>query len=160
MIFFLQDEIRPADMKNVRRKKSWWMKPLRVLGSSIPKIGHSNAKIGKRIGMIMSEDDLSYARKFLECCSDDWGRLINETTIFRTLSPFKDRVDKLHEVLKVWKPKTVWEMGYPGYGGVDPVGLYAFYFATALGVITVLSLAVAIAQTFATFKALDLPSNP
>lgn len=156
MLFFLQDDInKRIDIKN-QSSQNWWIKRLRTTFSSFPATGRSSARIAKRIGMSTSDDDLSYARAFLECCNNDWARLVNGNTLFRTLSPFKDRVDNLHDVLKRWKPKTVWEMHYPGYGGVDPVGLYAFYFAAVLGIVTLISLGVTIAQTFAAFKALDL----
>ena len=46
------------------------------------------------------------------------------------------------------------EMGYSGYGSVDPVGLYAFYFATLLGIVTFAGLVMTAAQTYTTFKAL------
>jgi ABC-type transporter Mla maintaining outer membrane lipid asymmetry permease subunit MlaE len=75
----------------------------------------------------------------------------------RNCYPFKERVDKLQQTLKDWRPETIWQLRYSGYGGVDPVGLYAFYFATIFGILTIMGLAGTGAQTFAAFNA--LPSN-
>lgn len=56
---------------------------------------------------------------------------------------------------KTGDQRTVWHLRYVGYGGVDPVGLYAFYFAIAFGIISILGLAATTAQTYTTFKALN-----
>jgi hypothetical protein len=152
MLFFFQENI-PLDPKKQPRIRNSWLKRFHTFAAHyFP--GHSSEKIAKRIGVPVSDNDLDVARAFLECCNNDWARLVNETTLFRTHSPFKDRVDKLHNELKTWTPKTVWEMRYAGYGGVDPVGLYAFYFAAVLGIATMIGLGIGIAQTFAAFKAL------
>lgn len=154
MLFFFQDNIHDLEPKKTLHI-SWTKRIQTFVAHYFPSIGCSSEQISKRIGLSMSEDDLRYAREFLECCNDDWRRLVNENTLFRTLSPFKDRLDKLHDELKTWKPKTVWELRYAGYGGVDPVGLYAFYFAAFLGIITMVGLGIGIAQTYAAFKVLN-----
>jgi hypothetical protein len=152
ILCFFQKEINHVRLKEEQQMS--WRRTGLVKLASLPSPRRSSAKIGKRIGMSMEKDEVLYARAFLECCSYDWGRLISESTLFRTVGPFKNRVDKLHDALITWKPKTVWEMRYPGYGGVDPVQLYGFYFATALGIGGIIGLAASIAQTFATFKGL------
>ena len=77
---------------------------------------------------------------------DEWGLALH-------LEPFDERANRLVETLSSWKPETFWEMRYPGYGGVDPIGLYGFHFAIVVGVITVCGFALAIAQTVAQFQA-------
>jgi hypothetical protein len=71
------------------------------------------------------------------------------------LYPFLDRARQLETTLRTWKPKTVLQLRYPGYGGVNPVELYGFYFGAGFGVIAFIALAVSVAQTYASFKALS-----
>ena len=154
ILLFYQDEINKFKLNERRTRKNQWMTNVHIyLSKFFPSFSRSSAHIAKRIGLPMSDDDFRYARAFLECCNDDWSRLISEHTLFRTHSPFKDRVDKLQEVLKTWRPRTILQMSYSGYGGVDPVNLYAFYFAAILGMVTLIGLGATIAQTYATFKA-------
>lgn len=157
MLLFFQDEVNMLKAKEGMSRKRRRMNDVRrYLSKPFSSLPRPSNHIAKRIGLSMSDDDLRYARAFLECCNDDWSRVVGQSTLFRTHSPFKDRVDKLHEVLKAWKPRTVWQMRYAGYGGVDPVNLYAFYFAAMLGIATMIALGVTIAQTYAAFKALDI----
>jgi hypothetical protein len=115
----------------------------------------SSEDIGRRIGLELSESEaLDQARAFIGSHSEDWGSLLN------SCMPFTEREIKLHKTLKEWRPKTVWEMRYSGYGGVDPVGLYAFYFASLFGVIAIIGLGVSAAQAYAGFKGLHIPSVP
>lgn len=81
---------------------------------------------------------------------DEWGLALH-------LEPFDERANRLVETLSNWKPETFWEMRYPGYGGVDAIGLYGFHFAIVLGVITLFGFALAIAQTFAQFESIAPP---
>ena len=82
--------------------------------------------------------------------------ILRTGSLFEACMPFHERQIKVYKMLKNWKPKTIWEMRHSGYGGVDPVGLYAFYFATALGIISILGLGIAAAQTYAAFKQLTV----
>ena len=63
-------------------------------------------------------------------------------------------MERLHYELNMWKPKTVWELRYSGYGSIDPVGRYAFYFGTLLGIATIIRLCATVAHTYAAFKSL------
>jgi hypothetical protein len=83
---------------------------------------------------------------------DEWGLSLH-------LEPFDERAARILETLSAWKPETFWEMRYPGYGGVDPIGLYGFYFAIVLGVLTFFGFALAIAQTVASFRQVPLRGN-
>jgi len=76
---------------------------------------------------------------------DEWGLALH-------LEPFDERASRLVETLSAWKPQTFWEMRYPGYGGVDPIGLYGFHFAIILGIVTIFGFALAIAQTIGQFR--------
>ena len=61
-------------------------------------------------------------------------------------------LDLLYNALSSWKPKTFWEMRYPGYGSVDVVALYGFYFAVIFGIITVIGFGLTAVQTYAGLK--------
>jgi hypothetical protein len=122
---------------------------MRKIGAWLGIPSNSSAKIGRRVGVNLSESEvLSCVAGFIDVKSDDLGLLLNYCGLF------KEREIKLYKTLKEWKPKTVWEMRYSGYGGVDPVGLYAFYFASVFGLIAVLGLVVSILQAYAGFKAI------
>jgi hypothetical protein len=111
----------------------------------------SSEGIGRRLGSTLTKKGaLDLANAFVETYSEDWESL------FEFCMPFRERQIKVYKILKNWKPKTIWEMRHSGYGGVDPVGLYAFYFATALGILSILGLGIAAAQTYAAFKQLTV----
>jgi len=108
--------------------------------------------VGRRMGVDLDDDVvLGLAKAFVGVHAEDWSSL------FDACLPFRERQIKLQAILKEWRPRTIWEMRYQGYGGVDPVGLYAFYFATFLGIITVIGVAVSAAQTYASFKSIPPP---
>jgi hypothetical protein len=113
-------------------------------------LGSSEA-IGSRLGGTLSNKAVvALAESFVAAYAEDWESL------FEISMPFRERQIKLYNQLKSWKPKTIWEMRYPGYGGVDPVGLYAFYFAAVLGTLSILGLGMAAAQTYAAFQQLKI----
>jgi hypothetical protein len=94
--------------------------------------------------------------------SDDWERFMmsNESQDFRANFLFRERMDQLTDVLKHWKPESLWELRYSGYGGVDKMGLGVFYATVAAGCLTiVIAVTAAILQTYTGFKALHLPSK-
>jgi len=112
-------------------------------------------QVGRRMGVDLEDDVVQgLAKAFVGVHAEDWSSL------FDACLPFRERQIKLQKVLKEWRPKTIWEMRYPGYGGVDPVGLYAFYFATLLGIITIFGVGISAAQTYAAFKAIPQPALP
>jgi hypothetical protein len=101
------------------------------------------------MGVDMTEKEANeLAGAFLGPQVEDIGRLLYYCY------PFEEQIIKLQERLRNWRPRTVLEMRYAGYGGVDPVGLYAFYFASIIGMATIIGLGISVAQTYATFKAL------
>jgi hypothetical protein len=111
----------------------------------------SGAYIAKRLGVEMSlEEAHTLTIEIHGPHSQEFG------TILSRLVVFAERADKLQTALRNWKPRTIMELRYSGYGGVDPVGLYAFYFAAFFGIITVVGLTLTGAQTYAAFKALDI----
>lgn len=120
---------------------------MRAIGGWLGIPSNSSAKIGRRVGLNLSESEvLSCVAGFIDVKSDDPGLMLD------WCCAFKEREVKLYKTLKEWKPKSVWEMRYSGYGGVDPVGLYAFYFASVFGLIAILGLVVSILQAYAGFK--------
>jgi hypothetical protein len=111
-------------------------------------------QVGRRMGVDLEDDVVQgLAKAFVGVHAEDWSSL------FDACLPFRERQRKLQNVLREWRPRTIWEMRYPGYGGVDPVGLYAFYFATFLGIITIVGVGVSAAQTYAAFKAIPISTG-
>jgi hypothetical protein len=107
-------------------------------------------EIGQRIGVDLTEAEaIEHARAFLGSHSEDWGGLLDSCT------PFREREIRLYKTLKEWKPKTIWEMRFSGYGEVDPVGLYAFYIASVFGLIAIIGLGLSIVQTYTGIKVLN-----
>ena len=94
--------------------------------------------------------DLAYA--ILD--NSTWETFLDRTKESRLQDPFMVPLDKLYKTLTMWKPRTFWEMRHTGYGNVDVVQLYGFYFGIMVGVAGVLALAMTAAQTYAGFKAL------
>ncbi len=59
----------------------------------------------------------------------------------------------MYSTLHQWKPANFLEMRHPGYGSVDTIALYGFYFAQMVGVIAIIGFALTAAQTYAAYKA-------
>jgi hypothetical protein len=104
-------------------------------------------EIGQRIGMDLTEAEaIEHARAFLGSHSEDWGGLLDSCT------PYREREIRLYKTLKEWKLKSIWEMRFSGYGGVDPVRRYTFYIASLFGLIAIIGLGLSIVQTHVGFK--------
>jgi hypothetical protein len=137
------------------QKRSWRERFLWFLPTMVSRLFHrvTSITIARRINVQLSEPEArKEANLILGTHLEDWGGLLD------TCGPFWERILKVNATLKDWKPSTVWEMRYSGYGGVDPVGRYAFYFAIIFGLITMFGLGVTVAQTFASFKAIEFRS--
>jgi hypothetical protein len=111
-------------------------------------LGSKRREIAKRIGVDLSPleslRDVANRRQH-----DEWGLSLH-------LEPFDERASRMLETLSNWKPETFWGMRYPGYGGVDPIGLYGFHFAIVVGILTFFGFALGIAQTIASFEQINL----
>lgn len=64
-------------------------------------------------------------------------------------------LERLYKTLTTWKPRTFWEMRHQGYGNVDVVQLYGFYFGIMVGIAAVIVLCPTAAQTYTSFEALQ-----
>lgn len=112
----------------------------------------SSPGIGKDIGIqLQNAEALQYTTEFIGSTSEELE------TLWLLCLPFQEREYRLVETLKSWKPKSIWDLRFPGYGSVDPINLYAFYFAGFIGVVAIFSFALSIVQTYATFK--SVPSG-
>jgi hypothetical protein len=66
---------------------------------------------------------------------------------------YGSRLLEVHERMNEWRPQQLRDLWVRPYR--DPVAFYAFWFAAFIGVFTVLSVGLSVAQTYATFKALS-----
>jgi hypothetical protein len=70
----------------------------------------------------------------------------------RLSDPFMVPLDNVYKTLVAWKPQSFLEMRHAGYGGVDVVALYGFWFAVIVGVVGTVGIGLTAAQTAASFR--------
>ena len=81
---------------------------------------------------------------------------IERGSITRIASPvFHKRLVALNSRLHSWKPETVLELRYRGYGGVDPITLYAYYAALAFRLFGIIGVCLGATQVYLSVKALN-----
>ena len=76
------------------------------------------------------------------------------------LQDFRIYATRLHNIqrrMNEWRPQTIRELAVRPYK--DPFTFYGFWYAMFIGIIGVLNLGVAIVQTYATFKGVELQMN-
>jgi len=111
--------------------------------------------IARRLGIMETEDEVrERINVILEKIGTSWESLLEPDVGFRQDDPFKYRLDDVYSTLQEWKPTNFLEMRHPGYGSVDAVALYGFYFALMVGVIAIIGFALTAAQTYAAYKAI------
>jgi hypothetical protein len=119
--------------------------------------GGKNYRIAKELGIELGDaDDIENLAKTVLGDHSTWESFLDRTTEIRLQDPFMIPLDKLSNTLTSWRPRTFWEMRYPGYGNVDMVQLYGFYFGLMIGIVGIIALILAAAQTYAGFKALQI----
>jgi hypothetical protein len=128
-------------------QKSVTSNPLRITS-------RTSARIAKDLGIEFT--DAKAARNLCYAILDHstWESFLDCTTEARLREPFMVPLDRLYKTLTTWKPRTFWEMRHQGYGNVDVVQLYGFYFGIMVGIAAVIALGLTAAQTYASFEAL------
>lgn len=116
-----------------------------------------NLKIAKSLGIHFNDvNDIKILSDSILGDHPTWESFLDRTTEARLQDPFMIPLDKLYATLTSWKPRRFWEMRYPGYGNVDVVSLYGFYFGIMVGVAAIIALMLTAAQTYTGFKGLSV----
>jgi len=163
-----EDEIAakldPESGGRPKRLYSWIMtgdpKKLWIALRKLTRQRDRNLDIAKRLGIPV--DGETGLTRFREHIIRVYSRrqstdgFVQSDRLLRFSSAFRERIDTLHDTLRNWKPQTIWEMRYSGYGGVDPITRYAFWFSTMFGIVAILGFAATVLSTYASFKQLGI----
>lgn len=110
------------------------------------------SRIADRIGIQLGKETIMF-EEILSIYEHQFGPA--SVLGSKDFSIFRQRLEHLVEVLGKWKPVHFWDLKYPGYGSVDAVALYGFYFALFIGVVTFLTIALTAIQTWVAIKPLN-----
>jgi hypothetical protein len=124
--------------------------------------GRVNLRIARSVGVDFGSDenDIRTLRDIVLGGQSSWDAFLDRNTMVRLQDPFMIALDRLHNVLASWRARSLWEMHHPGYGNVDLIQLYGFYFGLTVGVSGIVGILLTIAQTYAAFKALQVGQIP
>jgi len=157
-------KLDPESGRSPKRLSSWIMtghpEKLWIALRKLTLQRDRNLDIAKRVGIPL--DDKTGLARFREVVTRRYRRgrgndgFVHPDRLLRFGSAFRERIDTLHDTLRNWKPQTIWEMRYSGYGGVDPITRYAFWFSTIFGVVAILGFAATVLSTYASFKQLGI----
>lgn len=98
--------------------------------------------IGKSLGV-----DMALVRDY----RDKFARIKDDFRL-QDFPVYGRRLENVQRKMNEWRPHTIRELAIRPYN--DPFTFYAFWFATFIGVVSILSLGTSLAQTYAAFKAL------
>ena len=88
--------------------------------------------------------EMDLIREFREECSIGTALHLQDFPIYAP------RLQNIQRRMNEWRPQTIRELAVRPYK--DPLNFYAFWFATFIGFISVVSLGATLAQTYAAFR--------
>jgi len=80
---------------------------------------------------------------------DNWSSVKTEFRL-QDFPIYGSRLQNIQRSMNEWRPQTIRQLAVRPYK--DPVSFYAFWFATVIRIVSILSLAASLAQTYAAFK--------
>jgi hypothetical protein len=135
-VFFFQDVVNCYGKDHSARIR-YWESFRTLLRGKLRPMRSTSLDIARRLGINISESELAESgRAILAMVGGDWEDLLHPRDNFRRHGAFKYRLDKVHDTLMTWRPKTIRELRYTGYGGVDPLSPFLFYLASVFGIIS------------------------
>ena len=101
-------------------------------------------RIGRKLGV-----DMDFVHGFRDVYSQ-------ERSEFQLLHfpIYGDRLNHIQKKMQNWRPQSLTQLFIRPYQ--DPLTYYGFQFASVVGIVTIIAVAVAVAQTYAAFEALRL----
>jgi len=104
-------------------------------------------KIGESLGI-----EMDLIREFRDKYSP-----VSSDLQLQSFSIYAIRLQHIQRKMREWRPQSLRELAIRPYE--DPLTYYAFWFATFIGVVSILGLGASMAQGYAAFKELDLQAQ-
>lgn len=100
----------------------------------------TSEKVGEALGV-----DMDMIREF----RDNYSPVRTDLQL-QHFPIYAGRLQYIQRRMDEWRPQTVPELAVRPYR--DPATFYAFWFATFIGIVSILALGLSVAQTYAAFR--------